>query len=332
MPLPMRPLPGLPIERAFAFSVETKPGMGEDALHAEAIDQRLLLSVADGCGGMGAQALDNGRSGAYCASRLAVDELALWANEAPRWPETPRELGELGRSLSLRLARALKRYADLHALPQGRIRSTLGKRLPTTLCAALTRETSHGLELLLLWAGDSRAYLLTEEGLCQLTDDDAAGSDPLCHLYRDTPLSNVLCADGEFRLNIRRVSAAAPCVLLLVTDGLFSPLPTPMELEEQLLLAADCDSFTRFGQRLYRFCLRKPSDDITAVGLLAQGTDWSVLRPLFTQREKLLKQRYITPLRRRRMKREVAEELWSDYRKEYLLSERVRHARIDWLI
>ncbi len=332
MQLPMRPLCGLPPERAFAFTVEPIPDHGEDALAAIYADQRMLLAVADGCGGLGAQQLDNGRTGAYCASRLVVDELAQWADELPSWPENPRELGALGKALSTRLTQRLKQYADTHALPQGRIRGTLGKRLPTTLCAALARDGARRLELLLIWAGDSRAFLLTEEGLCQLTDDDAAGSDPLSHLYRDTPLSNFLSADGEFHLNIRRVSAAAPCALLLTTDGLFSPLPTPMELEEQLLLAADCDSFARFGQRLLRFCQRKPSDDITVVGLLAQGTGWTAMRPLLAQQEKLLKQRFITPLRRRRMKREIAEALWSEYRKEYLLSERVRHGRIDWLV
>ena len=43
--------------------------------------------------------------------------------------------------------------------------------LPTTLTIALVNEKETNVDILYLWAGDSRGYLWNSDGLAQLTDD-----------------------------------------------------------------------------------------------------------------------------------------------------------------
>lgn len=55
----------------------------------------------------------------------------------------------------------------------------------------------------MIWAGDSRAYVLKpDKGLIQLSKDDLKlDNDPFENLKNDSPLSNMICLENDFKLN-----------------------------------------------------------------------------------------------------------------------------------
>ena len=88
------------------------------------------------------------------------------------------------------------------------------------------------------WAGDSRAYVVTADGVAQLTTDDLRDpGDALANLRRDSVVSNAMSADTDFHVSYRRVSCDAPFLLVGATDGCFGYVPTPMHFEHLLLRA-----------------------------------------------------------------------------------------------
>ncbi len=167
-----------------------------------------LWAVADGAGGHGAGDV---------ASSAAMQALA----------ELPTGLSA-GQALSL----VRLRLGEVHvALQQQAAASTLGIIPATTVVVLL----AHDMHFACLWAGDSRAYLLREGSLCQLTTDHS--------LVQELVSAGALKAEdaeGHPQANVitRAVGAPDDLVLdkvagrlqsgdrvLLCTDGLFKALP-----------------------------------------------------------------------------------------------------------
>lgn len=83
--------------------------------------------------------------------------------------------------------------------------------LPTTLTVALINETADGLDVLYLWAGDSRGYLWNAEGLAQITDDHE----------RDETMTNLITLTKPFQLEARLFKTSKPAILFNATDGCY---------------------------------------------------------------------------------------------------------------
>ncbi|MET9732518.1 hypothetical protein ABZZ79_18275 [Streptomyces sp. NPDC006458] len=112
------------------------------------------------------------------------------------------------------------------------------RQLPTTLAAVHYHVPEGGSEVRLrpLWAGDSRAYLLTPDaGLQVLTRDHTHESDTLELLRSDPPMTNVVCADRDFEIDSHPLTHRLPCVLVVATDGFFGYVHTPADFEAVLL-------------------------------------------------------------------------------------------------
>lgn len=177
-----------------------------------------LWAVADGAGGHGAGDV---------ASQAAMQALA----------SLPTDLAA-GQALSLVRLRLTEVHADLQ---QRAAASTQGIIPATTVVVLL----AHDMHFACLWAGDSRAYLLRDGLLCQLTTDHS--------LVQELVAAGALRAEdaeGHPQANVitRAVGAPDELVLdkvagslqpgdrvLLCTDGLFKALP---EARIEQLLAA----------------------------------------------------------------------------------------------
>jgi len=168
-------------DQILSFAHAVLPENGEDCFVVLQKPECMALCVADGCGGLGSRrypGLKN-HTGAYAASRLAVHVFRQWAeNKADR---------ARGCELEQALESAFRKVADRECIVQGsRIVGSMQRRLPTTFCAALVGKDKADF----LWAGDTRAYVLDEQGLHQCTGDHLKGTpDPFENLYRDMPLS-----------------------------------------------------------------------------------------------------------------------------------------------
>lgn len=83
--------------------------------------------------------------------------------------------------------------------------------LPTTLTVALINETENGVDVLYLWAGDSRGYLWNADGLAQITDDHE----------RDETMTNLITLTKPFQLEARLFKTSKPAILFNATDGCY---------------------------------------------------------------------------------------------------------------
>lgn len=101
--------------------------------------------------------------------------------------------------------------------------------LPTTLSVTLMRERKESVDLICLWAGDSRAYYWNEEGLAQISDDHEIGGT----------MTNLISLAKDFRLQICSLKVKKPCLVFNATDGVYKCMmfASPLDLESLLLQA-----------------------------------------------------------------------------------------------
>ena len=101
--------------------------------------------------------------------------------------------------------------------------------LPTTLSVTLMREREESVDLICLWAGDSRAYYWNEEGLAQISDDHEIGGT----------MTNLISLAKDFRLQICSLKVKKPCLVFNATDGVYKCMmfASPLDLESLLLQA-----------------------------------------------------------------------------------------------
>ncbi len=103
--------------------------------------------------------------------------------------------------------------------------------LPTTLAFMRYREKEDSVLVETVWAGDSRCYALTPDGLKLLSVDDEDNSGTITNLF--------YAGNKKVTLNYICHEIAKPSALLAVSDGIFDPF-TPHEnlgVEHTLLLA-----------------------------------------------------------------------------------------------
>lgn len=183
-----------------------------------------LYAVADGLGG---------HSAGEIASTVAVE--ALLAHTPAR-----ADAKALGRAV-----RAANREV-IQAAAEGRGRSDMG----TTLTAAFV----DGDCIAVAHVGDSRAYLLSSEGLIQITQDHSMVADLVRQgrlteaEAREHPnrsvITRALGSDPDMRADTYEVDAEPGDILLLCTDGLTSML-TDEQIAEILRAYRDPESTVR---------------------------------------------------------------------------------------
>ncbi|MBT2456995.1 serine/threonine protein phosphatase [Streptomyces sp. ISL-86] len=287
-------------EQAFqALSVWTErvPDKGEDAepfvAHHWETGQG-LLAVFDGSGGSGAatawQAPDGTpRTGAWVGARTARLATDCWFHEVATGGE-PRGPESLHTYVQYFLSKAPQR--------RSKIGGTMRRQLPTTLAALYYRLHPDGrsIELQSLWAGDSRAYVLTPgSGLQVLTRDHTQESDALELLRTDPPMTNLACADRDFEVGSQQLSSyALPCVLVTATDGYFGYVHTPADFEYVLLRTLhEAHDQDEWADLLRREVQSYTADD-ASLALLALGyRSFTDLREQFAGRLAHVTDRYL---------------------------------------
>lgn len=326
-------------ERLLSASYASLPGECEDSFAMQADSQNAFLCVADGCGGLGSRrypALDN-HTGAYIAARLATRSFLNWAQERRPMPDTPEMGAALCRELEGDLSGIFRHFADKHCreLPQNRIVGSMQRTLPCTFCAAVTQESTAILrDICFFWAGDSRGYLLDAQGLHQCTEDHLRSQpDAFESLYRDTPLTSLLCACQPIHISLRRLRAPLPCAVLTLTDGVFGCLSSPMELEMLLLnTLRAASSWESWQRKLCNQFKKLCHDDATLLCQPCGATDFSAFKALMAARRTVLQKQYVTPVRRHGHELAFAREKWRAYRQNYDWTQGGRHERADWRI
>jgi len=279
-----------------------------------------MMCVADGCGGLGSRrypALAD-HTGAYAASRLATRLLKQWGKDLPL-PAAQEEGRMLQFVLQQRMQEQFQAFANKYHMDAGRIVGSMQRILPTTLCALLFASRGQDAEGCFFWAGDSRGFVLDGDGLHQYTQDDVKSQkDVLERLYGDSALTLCLSADQPATLHLRHFVVRKPCLLLCTTDGSYSCLPTPMEMEMMLLSTLAAAGDMPSWQRKLASALRKLVSDDATVTLAPVGFEsFAEIKQFFMDRKKHLEEKYISPVRLSGQKLEKARECWQEYRLQY---------------
>jgi hypothetical protein len=147
------------------------------------------------------------------------------------------------------------------------------------------------------WAGDSRVYGFTSQGMHQLSIDDLRDQgDAMANLERDSVISNAISADTDFRINHRQVVLDAPFLLVSATDGCFGYLPTPMHFEALLLRALDASTSEEDWSAAVQAEISAVTGDDASMAAIAVGADLDTLRALYAPRLAEVTEQYTAPL------------------------------------
>ncbi|MCK8823614.1 Stp1/IreP family PP2C-type Ser/Thr phosphatase [Fuchsiella alkaliacetigena] len=182
-------------------------------------DQFKLLAVADGMGG---------HQAGEVASTIAIETLAEYDFELKK---PPQELRKLIKDINYKIYSAAQENAEY-------------KGMGTTLTMGLCWQG----KLYIGHVGDSRAYLLRNGELRQLTEDHSlvnrllkAGEISVAEA-RDHPQNNVLLralgTQAEVKVDLLEVDLESNDILLLCSDGLSEALSRE-QIKETLLKEAD---------------------------------------------------------------------------------------------
>lgn len=295
---------------------EMVQGKGEDNFYHSHTKHSAIVSVFDGCGGLGARTYETfGRhTGAYMASRAVSGAVHDWYHSTynVKWKSEKNLLQSLQKAMNEALGIVSERGKSALKLSGSMVRD-----FPTTAAIALVQDGGDHLVLHVVWAGDSRVYLMDADGLAQLTQDDVEGEDALSNLSSDGVLTNLISSDGEYELHYKKVVLNHPAVVFAATDGCFGYVPTPMEFEYLLV-----DTLTKaktpsdFEQKLNQEIRNYAGDDYTMGMLIFGYEDFGSMKDAFRSRRINLEKKYIEPLQLKR-NQIITNELWRTYRKMY---------------
>ncbi len=323
---------------AFGFNLGKVPDQGEDSDPILRAGRSLaLLAVFDGMGGAGGtvyETPDGPRTGAYIGSRIARDVVEQRMIELLR-PDWYLDGNAAAQDLQRSVKTALEeRLAELNA-PKSGLRSKLLRALPTTMALLALQRKSSAEDWVahMLWAGDSRAYVLQPTGLRQVTTDDLRDpGDAMANLRHDSVVGNAMSADVDFHVSYRRVDLTAPFVVLCATDGCYGYVRSPMHFEHLMLAnlrqAEDVDAWSAGLQAE----ISAVTGDDAAMSTLAIGADFSQLQALFEQRTEELATAYLQPIdaavdavakaeaalaAARQHEAQTSSDVWQRYKPEY---------------
>ena len=228
------------------------------------------------------------------------------AESAPANAESALSKEELLKKFALDFSAALKEKLAAIAQNAGlknesRLKGTY--LLPTTLSVTLMREREESVDLICLWAGDSRAYYWNEEGLAQISDDHEIGGT----------MTNLISLAKDFRLQICSLKVKKPCLVFNATDGVYKCMmfASPLDLESLLLQAIlKSESVEQLEENLDRIYVNiGRHDDSNSLAAVTFGyADFGALKAAAEKRSDEIEREIVSRL---------PDILTRDYRAEY---------------
>lgn len=288
---------------------------GEDSYFTSLNDNAGIVSVFDGCGGSGAKKYPkfHNKTGAYMSSRVVAGATKDWFSESYGTPEYQS-------SPAASLKKKIKHYLSICkdvGDEASALKGGLTKDFPTTASIVLvSTKNGRDLDVLCLSAGDSRCYLLSSDGLMQLTKDDLGNVDAMENLTADAVLTNVITTSKDFEIHQKQLKIKSPCILFTATDGCFGYLSTPMEFEYMLLRTLlDASSITEWESKLKADLMQISGDDFSLTGISVGFGSFQNLQNAFRSRVDYLHAYFISKLQG--MSHEEKKVLWLMYKNSY---------------
>jgi serine/threonine protein phosphatase PrpC len=265
---------------------------GEDAppINLEVSLKNRVISVFDGLGGAGSsQYEENGekKTGAYISSRVVGKVVLDYFDSLKNQNITYEVNNEFIDNLKSQIITALKDKLKLQKYEVSKLKSSLIRTFPTTIALINCDFEDNKIKLDVIWAGDSRAYVLTpQKGLIQLSKDDLkSDNDPFENLKNDSPLSNMICLENDFNLNLKSYSFDSPLLAIVATDGCFGYYSTPMHFEYYLLKSLmDSNNEEDYKSKLEQEFSKVTGDDFSLSLTCIIKTNFSEIKENFKNR------------------------------------------------
>lgn len=138
------------------------------------------------------------------------------------------------------------------------------KLLPTTLASAIYRNLGEEIQVICLWAGDSRIVAQLADGCVQLTADDE----------KDEGMTNLISLSIKPRLNVREYRFKHPFALFAVSDGTFDDMGGSLCFEAMVILdAMSSDSQDAMQQMWKKLFEVRSTDDSASIAYYFFGMD-----------------------------------------------------------
>ncbi len=304
------------------FSLPIKQDQGEDCCCRCVGQSATLVAALDGCGGSGARRHDwySGKTEAYMASRLVAGALhdvffrVFPLNQSPV---------QAARTYLEALRPEIDRRLDSYRPPAGAtaFKGRMFRTLPCTLAAALVQREESGRRIVtVFWAGDSRVYLLTANGLMQLTRDNSGTDDPFENTYTDDVMNNVISQDRDYQIHRGSVGLSTPFVLFAATDGAYGYVPSPMEFEGLLLSTLDRSASPDQWEQEMTGLLKQFTEDDCSMSMAFFGyRDFARLKQDLAPRYRFLQEQYLSKLKDIPLEeKEARRAYWQTYQTNYL--------------
>lgn len=157
--------------------------------------------------------------------------------------------------------------------------------LPTTLAAIKYAEAEESVTAEAIWAGDSRCYALTKDGVKSLSEDDEDASGAITNLF--------YVGENRTTLHYKKVSLSKPCALFVVSDGTFDPFePHDHFGLEYMLLSAmiDCGSVEELCAKLQAEYEKIHADDATMAFAAFGFADYASMQGYFGERAQYIEE------------------------------------------
>ena len=301
------------ISTYFSISGEMIPQNGEDSYLYSFNENKALVGVFDGCGGIGSRRYEilNGKTGAYIASRIVGECVAEWFEEYSEEEYSSDKSYQIFNVIT----NALKGIKS--KTPSSKIKGAMTKDFPTTLSMTIVEYCQNEMIADFIWAGDSRGYVLSDMGLAQVTKDDIDDSvDALDNISNDGVLTNVVSADGNYILHSKQIKIKDKIIIFNATDGCFGYLKTAMEFEYLILQTLlSSDNIIEWRDKLKSHIRQYTGDDHT-ISLVAIGfKDFNEMQDYYLKRAETLYEHYIKNLKN--CTQDEIDTLWNEYKRTY---------------
>lgn len=205
-------------------------------------------------------------------------------------------LNKIVEDLKITIKNRLDKFVEEHKLTKT-IKGKSIKLLPSTLSSILYKIDGDSADVVVISAGDTRAFTLSPQfGMQQLSKDDV--DEDVDAFEKATIVNNNICQDRDFTLNFRTYKINLPCILFVCSDGCYDYFSSPMEVE--YVIDASFVRFynsesTTFGENLGD-CIAKLSklqDDCSMAGVVLGFMNDELLKNSLKARAIEIESKYI---------------------------------------
>lgn len=304
---------------------EINYGRGEDANPPQT---EKMAAVFDGLGGSGGFTHRSvNKTSAYMGSRIFARGFENYFAKEGRVEEPFRRLerGESPEDVLKWFGTNLSSYLSINGgmwMQNYKIRfeeKPVGKStklLPTTMAGAVFCERDEDVEIISIWAGDSRTFLFNADGLKQISmDDEALMKDEKNRDYweflhlGDVRISNLLSMSDAFCLRLKYLTVKKPCLVISGTDGTFGYVKEPLDLEKLWMDAVlKSGSLEEVSENLKRYYVEDHHDDCSMTINAFGFADYGALKAFVQTRDQEYTRLYLKPLEKADQYRQLEEE------------------------